>query len=91
MAQIVLRNNREHDININYINTSTQEVATIIIPAARASELDANTMMAGEAVADDAIIKAAIKKYAAVKHYFDAGWLQFANSMTVKATPQESE
>lgn len=76
MAQVVLRNTREHDINISLLNPKTQEIATIIIPGARPSERDANTLVPGETVADESAVDSAIQKYQVVKHYFDAGWLE---------------
>lgn len=90
MPKAVLKNNREHDININFVNPQTQEVGTVNVPGARPHPMDANQMVAGEAlVEDDASVKMAIKKYPVVKSYFDNGWLEWAKSLTVEAAPAE--
>ncbi len=95
MAKIILENSREHDITLSGLN-SDGELVQVTIPAARQDGNDRDTLINGIAEAEDDFVEAVTKKSAAVRHYFDEGWLVVstpaaAEKKTAAAKKQEAK
>jgi hypothetical protein len=73
MANVVVRNTREHAIHLNV--THKGAVVTQTIPGARENPLDRKEIIHGTAVLDASFVDV-VKKHPVANHYFKEGWLQ---------------
>jgi hypothetical protein len=81
MAKILLKNNRPHQITINY-DRKQIHVPPSTVKYVREGDRDIEQVQVGQVEADSEIVEAAIKKSDVVANYFKSGWL--TKEMTAK-------